>query len=172
VRDEVGKMAGGPTGDTPLFLRVEQLVSVRPSIRETLFAMHDIHELKAVATASPIGGALELLSHLSKVAELGLVTMQGLVACDKILGRHRLGKLFDVVVTREDSPDRAMQLRIALQSLSSSPKDTLFTGDMLDDVLCGRRAGVDTALVGKDPSGDARPDYAFPALIMLKDGIM
>jgi phosphoglycolate phosphatase-like HAD superfamily hydrolase len=65
-----------------------------------------------------------------------------------------------------------VQLRIALQSLSSSPKETLFTGDRLNDVLCGRRAGVDTALVGREPSGDARPDYAFSALVVLKDSIM
>jgi phosphoglycolate phosphatase-like HAD superfamily hydrolase len=172
VREEVSKMAGAPIGNTPLFLNVEQLISIRPSIRETLFAMLDQHELKAVAAVSPMSGAFELLSHLSKVAKLGLVTMQGSAACDKILGRHHLGKLFDVIVTREDSLDRTVQLRIALQSLSSSPKDTLFTGDRLNDVVCGRMAGVDTALVGRDPSGDTRPDYAFPALAMLKDGIV
>jgi phosphoglycolate phosphatase-like HAD superfamily hydrolase len=172
VREEVSKMAGTPIGSTPLYLEVEQLISVRPSIRETLFAMLDLHELKAVASATPISGAFELLSHLSKFAKLGLVTMQGSAACDKILGRHHLGELFDILVTREDSLNRAVQLRIALQSLSSSPKDTLFTGDRLNDVLCGRRAGVDTALVGREPSGDARPDYAFPALVVLKDSIM
>jgi phosphoglycolate phosphatase-like HAD superfamily hydrolase len=171
VRDEVGKMAGAPIGDTPLFLEVEQLVSIRPSMRQTLFAMLDSHELKAVAEASPVSGALELLSHLSKVAKLGLVTMQGTAACDKILGRYRLGELFDVMVTREDSLDRAVQLRIALQSLASPPKDTLFTGDRLSDVVCGRRAGVDTVLLGRELLGDVRPDYAFPALTMLKDSI-
>lgn len=172
VREEVSRMAGAPIGNTPLFLKVEQLISVRPSIRETLFAMLDMHELKAAAAATPMGGALELLSHLSKLAKLGLVTMQGLAACDRILGRYHLGELFDVMATREDSLDRAVQLRIALQSLSSSPKDTLFAGDRLNDVVCGRRTGVDTALVGRDPSGDTRPDYAFPTLAMLKDGIM
>ena len=172
VRNEVGKMAGAPIGNAPLFLKVEQLVSIHPSMRETLFAMLNLHELKGVAEASPVSGAFELLSHLSKVAKLGLVTMQGTAACDKILGRHHLGELFDVLVTREDSLDRAVQLRIALRSLASSPKDTLFTGDRLNDVVCGRKAGVDTALVGRDPSGDIRPDYAFPALTMLKDSIV
>ena len=172
VREEVGKIAGGPFDKVPMFLKVEQLVSVRPSLRETLFAMLDMHELKAVADTTPVRGAVDLLSHLSKVAKLGLVTMQGTAACDKILGRHHLGELFDVLVTREDSLDRAVQLRIALQSLASSPKDTLFTGDRLNDVICGRRVGVDTALVGRGPSGDIRPEYAFPALVMLKDCIM
>ncbi len=172
VREELSKMAGASIGNTPIFLKVEQLISVRPSIRGTLFAMLDLHELKAVAAATPVSGAFELLSRLSKVAKLGLVTMQGLTACDKILGRHHLGDLFDVLVTREDSLDRAVQLRIALQSLSSSPKDTLFTGDRLNDVVCGRRAGVDTALVGKDPPEGTRPDYVFQTLAMLKDSMV
>jgi len=172
VGEEVSRMAGAPIGNEPLFLKVEQLVAVRPSIREALFAMIDTHELSAVAASTPMIGALELLSHLSKVAKLGLVTMQGSTACDKILGRHRLGELFDVLVTREDSLDRTVQLRIALQSLSALPKDTLFTGDRLNDIVCGRRAGVDTVLVGRDSSGDARPDHIFPTLAMLKDGIV
>ncbi len=172
VSEELGKMVGAPIGDAPLFAQVEQLVSVRPSIRDAIFTKLDLHELKAVPAAAPMAGALELLSHISKVAQLGLVTMQGSAACDKILGRHRLGELFDVMVTREDSLDRTMQLRIALQSLSSSPKDTLFTGDGLNDVRCGRKVGVDTALVGSDQTGEARPDYAFTTLAMLKDGII
>lgn len=172
VREEVGKMAGAPVGNTPLFQKVEQLVSIHPSMRETLFAMLDQHELKAVAGASPLTGAVELLSHLAKGAKLGLVTMQGTAACDKVLGRHRLGELFDVLVTREDSLDRAAQLGIALRSLGSPPKETLFTGDRLNDIICGKRAGVDTVLVWKDPSGDIRPDYAFPSLTFFREGIV
>lgn len=83
AREEVGKIAGAPFEKVPMFLKVEQLVSVRPSMRETLFAMLDLHELKAVAEATPVSGAVELLSHLSKVAKLGLVTMQGTAACDR-----------------------------------------------------------------------------------------
>jgi len=172
VREEVGKMAGAPVGNTPLFQKVEQLVSIHPSMRETLFAMLDQHELKAVVGASPLTGAVELLSHLSKDAKLGLVTMQGTAACDKVLGRHRLGELFDVLVTREDSLDRAVQLGIALRSLGSSPKETLFTGDRLNDIICGRRAGVDTVLVWKDPSGDIRPNYSFPNLTLFRESIV
>jgi len=172
VREEMSKIAGAPIENMPLFLKVEQLILVRPSIRESLFAVLDRHELKVVAAATPMDGTIELLSHLSKVAKLGLVTMQGLAACDSILGRYHLGELFDVLVTREDSLDRAVQLRIVLQSLSSLPKDTLFTGDRLNDVVCGRRTGVDTALVGRISSGDTRPDYTFPALAMLRDCIV
>lgn len=172
VREEVSKIAGTEIEDGPIFLKVEQLVSVRPSTRQTLFDMLDQHELKAVAGASPMDGAVNLLSSISKAAKLGLVTMQGTLACDKVLGKYHLGELFDVLVTREESLDRAAQLRIAMRSLDSAPGETLFTGDRLNDVICGRRAGVGTVLVGKDPKGDIKPDYSFPSLSMLRDSLL
>jgi len=172
VREEVGKMTGEPLGAAPLFQRVEQLSVVRPSLTEPLFAMIDSHELKAVAGAVPIEGAVEILSSLSKVAKLGLVTMQGTAACDGVLGRHRLGELFDAIVTREDSLDRAAQLGAALKHMGAFPRETLFIGDRLNDVICGRRAGVDIALVGKEASGDARPDFTFRSLIQLGESLL
>jgi phosphoglycolate phosphatase len=172
ARDEVGKMAGVPLGDAPLFAKMEQLVSVRPSIRESLFAMIDRHELEAVPSSAPAEGALELLTHLSKEAEVGLVTMQGSAACGKVLSKHRFGDFFETRVTREDSLDRAAQLRLALQSLGSAPGDALFTGDLPNDVLCGKKVGVDTLLLGGDPSGSARPTYAYPTLASLRDDIL
>ena len=172
VREDVGKMIGEPFGAAPFFQRVEQLSSVRPSLKEPLFAMIDSHELKAVAGAVPLDGAVELLSSLSKVAKLGLVTMQGTAACDNVLGRHRLGELFDTIVTREDSLDRAAQLGAALKFMGSGPGETLFTGDRLNDVVCGKRAGVDVVLVGKEASGDVRPDFTFPSLIQLKESLL
>lgn len=172
VREEVGKIAGEPLDAVPLFKKVEQLSSVRPSLKAPLFAMLDSHELKAVAGAVPLEGAAELLSSLSKVAKLGLVTMQGTAACDRILGRHRLGELFDAMVTREDSLDRAVQLWVALKSLGAAPGETLFMGDRLNDIICGRRAGVDVVLVGKEAFGDVRPDFTFPSLLQLKESVL
>ena len=172
VREEVSRIAGAPIGSAPLFLKVDQLVAIHPSAKETLFEMLDRHELKAVAEASPMAGAVELLSRLSKGAKVGLVTMQGTAACDRILGLHHLGELFDVTVTREDSLDRTKQLRIAMGSLASSPKDTLFTGDRLDDIISGMKAGVSTVLVGREVTGDIKPNYVFPALNELRDRLV
>lgn len=172
VREDVGKMTGEPFGASPFFQRVEQLSSVRPSLKEPLFAMIDSHELKAVAGTVPLDGAVELLSSLSKAAKLGLVTMQGTSACDRILGRHRLGELFDAIVTRENSMDRAAQLGEVLKLMGAGPRETLFTGDRLNDVICGRRVGVDVVLVGKEATGDVRPDFTFPSLLRLKESLL
>jgi len=142
------------------------------SIRGPLFALLDRHEQKAIAGATPLPGATDLISHLSKLAPLAIVTMQGPATSDAILGRHRLGELFDVVVTREDSLDRAQQLRIALSTLAKAPAETLFTGDRLNDIICGKRAGVQTALVWKEPTAEPRPDHHFPTLAAMSEQIL
>jgi len=169
VREEVGRIAGAPLGDAPLFLKIEQLVSIRPSIKETLFDVLDQHELNAAMEAHPMNGALELLSRLSKEAKLGLVTMQGTAVCDKVLGRYHMGELFDALVTREDSLDRPVQLRIAASAIGLPPRDTLFTADRPNDVICGRKAGVSTAHIGGELPRDVKPDYAFSSLEVLRD---
>ncbi len=173
VREEVGKVVGSAVGELPLFLKVEQSVSVRPSLREPLFALLDSHELKALPSATLMDGASDLLLHLSKEAALGMVTMQGSAACDRLLGKYRLGEFFDTIVTREDSLDRTAQLRFALKTLGSSPSETLFVGDRLNDVQCGKKAGMRTALLRRDPPvGVDAPDYSFPTLALLRDAIL
>ena len=72
------------------------------------------------------------------------------------------------MITREDSLDRADQIRLALNRLGAKPAKTLFTGDRLNDVICGRKAGVDVALVGRRRVDDPKPDYSFPSLIELR----
>ncbi len=171
VREEVARLAGGPFDAVPLFMKVEQLVSVHPSMKETLFALLDRHELAAVGGAKPTEGAVALLQRLEKGSRLGLVTMQGLAACDRLLGRYHVGELFDVIVTREDSLDRGEQVRLALKTLGARPEETLFTGDRLNDVAGGRKAGVKTALLGKPREGDLRPDYVFATLDSLRESL-
>jgi phosphoglycolate phosphatase-like HAD superfamily hydrolase len=45
-------------------------------------------------------------------------------------------------------------------------------GDRLNDIICGRRAGVDVVLVGKEAFGDVRPDFTFPSLLQLKESVL
>ena len=172
VREEVGRMVGETFGPAPLFQRIEQLSSLHPSLKEPLFAILDSHEDRALAGAVPLEGALDLLASLSKTAKLGLVTMQGTAAADKLLGRHRLGELFDAIVTREDSLDRAAQLGIALDSVGAAADEALFTGDRMNDVVCGKRAGVEVVLLGKVASGNVKPDYMFENLVQLKESLL
>lgn len=168
VRNELEALAREPIEGTPLFLRIQQIISAKPALKESIFSLVESHELKAVAAAKPMPGASDLLHSLFEVSKIALVTLQGRRACDEILRRHKLDDLFEAVITREDSLDRALQLEAALNRLRARPKAALFTGDRLDDVVCARKVGVPVALVGRDGADDAKPDYSFPSLLELR----
>ncbi|MDV3244186.1 MAG: HAD hydrolase-like protein [Nitrososphaerales archaeon] len=168
VRRELATLIQEPIEGTPLFLRLQQVISGRPSLKESIFAVVESHELRAVASAKPMPGAVDLLYSLFEVSKLALVTLQGRRACDEILRRHKLADLFEAVITREDSLDRALQLEAALNRLGIRPRAALFAGDRLNDVVCARRVGVPVALVGREASADAKPDYTLASLTELK----
>ena len=65
-----------------------------------------------------------------------LVTTQGKTLTRNIIGSLKLS--FDVIVTREDSLDRAEQLRIVARALSVSPKDILFIGNTEGDSVAAK----------------------------------
>ena len=168
VRAELAALTGGPMDGSPLFLRLEELIAERPSLKSEAFSIIDAHELRAADRAEPLPGAVDLLYALFEIGTVALVPLQGRQALDRILQKHGLSELFEATISREESLDRAGQLTIALGRLGRRPSDALFMGDRLNDVVCARRVGVDVALVGRGVQGDLRPDYSFPSLVELK----
>lgn len=168
VRRELSEITGERMDDAPLFLKLQQVISGRPALRDKLFSIIDTQELKAASDARVMPGASELLYSLFEAGKVALVTMQGRRACEQIIQRHKFADLFETVITREDSMDRAEQLRVALNRMGAQPRTALFTGDRLNDVASARKVGVDVVLVGRDAGGDLKPDYSFPDLIELR----
>jgi phosphoglycolate phosphatase len=168
VRKELAAELGEPIGDSPLFSKLKEAINSRPSLKPRLFSIIESYELRAVESAKQEEGASELLYSLFEAAKLALVTMQGRRVTDDILRAHKLADLFEVVVTREDSIDRAEQLQLAMKRLGAKPAEVLFTGDRLNDVISAKRAGVDVALVGRPRTEDPKPNYYFPNLAELK----
>jgi phosphoglycolate phosphatase-like HAD superfamily hydrolase len=164
ARNTVSKIIGQPIEGKPLFPTLGKVTALHPEMRESLFATLDSFEMAAVPGSKPIEGAIELLGRLGLGSRVALVTMQGSLACSEILRMHGITGLFRAVFTREASLDRAVQLLAALRILEVSPREVLFVGDMQDDVLSARRAGVEIALVRRPPSNDAQPDHAFASL--------
>ena len=169
VRNELAALIKEPIEGTPLFQRVNQVISVRPALKESMFSIIESHELKAADSVKPMPGAVELVYSLFEVSRLALVTLQGKRVCAEILRKHKLLDLFETVVTREDSADRSAQLEAALNRLGVRPKDVLFVGDRLNDVVSAKKVGVPVALVGREMTGDIKPDYSFTGLSQLKD---
>lgn len=168
VRNELAAMIKEPIEGTPLFHKVQQVVAARPALKEGVLHLIESHELKAVESVKPLPGGVELIYSLFEVSKLALVTLQSARVCNEILRRHKVIDLFEAVVTREDSLDRAAQLDAALNRLGVRPRQALFVGDRLNDVVCARKVGVPVALVGKEGSLEPGPDYSFPTLSELK----
>ncbi|MDG6898118.1 MAG: HAD hydrolase-like protein [Nitrososphaerota archaeon] len=167
VREDLSKLMGVPMGNVPLFQKIGETVTSAPSLKPRIFQLIDSYELRASESARPLQGAEELLYSLFETARLALVTMQGRLATEDILRRHKLMDLFETIVTREDSVDRTEQIKLALNRLAAKPGSTLFAGDRMNDLVCGRRAGVNVAIVGREMQ-DTKPDYSFASLAEFK----
>lgn len=168
VRKELAGVMGEEVGESPLFPKIDSVIASRPGLRTRIFSVLDSYELRASKSATPTPGATELVYSLFESAKLALVTMQGRRVVDEIFGRHKLADLFESMVTREDSTDRADQLLMAANRLGARPRDMLFTGDRINDVVAAKRAGVDVVLVGRSQAAEPKPNYAFPSLVELK----
>src|SRR5712691_4918166 len=127
---------------SPLFGSLQKFLLERPDVRESAFAAIDKREAAALANSSLIEGVEETLSKLSESTSLGLVTMQGMRACEGVLRKFGLDRFLPIHVTREDSLQRPQQLRIAMSRLGAKRDEVLFVGDRLNDVTSAAEVGV------------------------------
>lgn len=168
MRADFEALVGERIEAKPLFQEVQRVVSTRPALRQRLLSMIESHELKAIESARPMPGAVEVVYSLFEVSRLALVTLQSRAVCEEILRRHKLLDLFEATVTREESLDRSAQLEAVLNRLGVRPRDALFVGDRLNDVVCARKVGVAVAIVGGGVPKEPKPDYSFTGLADLK----
>jgi phosphoglycolate phosphatase-like HAD superfamily hydrolase len=150
--------------DVSIFKVIKQLTLGQVELRADLFAAIDAHEVPAAELATPVEGALDLISSLATRAGIALVTMQGKPACTRVLSRYGVSERFHVVITREDSLDRVDQLRAAAKALDVHLQESLFVGDKRGDLEAGREVGARVALVGTRARKEWRPDYFCPKL--------
>jgi phosphoglycolate phosphatase-like HAD superfamily hydrolase len=151
VREELQRLTGTSLRFNPFFLDVQTVVAKDPLLLGPMMRTIDEYEARAVPEARLEDGAIDVLSGLSRKAELSLVTMQGRAACDMILERLGMGKFFASRFTREDSMDRTAQLRMALGSLGAKEAEALFVGDRINDLKAARAAGVRFVMIRKRP---------------------
>jgi pyrophosphatase PpaX len=97
-------------------------------------------------------GVRELLETLKERGyTLAIVTSRLPSTTTEGLEKYGLSACFDLIVTCDDckkfKPDPEPVL-IALEKLGKKPEEALMVGDTLNDILCARRAGVKSVLVG------------------------
>lgn len=111
----------------------------------------------------PYEGVRDLLAGLqSRGHELAVVTSKSEYLAMRGLAHLRLARFFDTIVgcdsTTRHKPDPA-PVRLALARLDCDPRDAVFVGDSVHDVIAGNAAGVATvaALWGAFGRADLEP---------------
>lgn len=151
VRAQLQKLTGTSLRFSPFFLDLQTIVAKDPLLLGPIMRTIDEYEAKAIPGAKLQEGAMDALSALSRKAKLSLVTMQGRAACDKLFETLGIGRFFASSFTREDSMDRAAQLRMALEGLGARQSEAFFVGDRINDLKAARAVGVRFVMIRKRP---------------------
>jgi HAD superfamily hydrolase (TIGR01549 family) len=117
----------------PLLEAVSKLDEVA---RGQVFKIWDLAELAASAGMTVNQQGMRIYSFFATKPK-ALVTMQGKAVVNAIL--EKLGLTFDVILTREDSLNRAEQLKLAAEKLEASFGDVLFVGNSENDALAAKQ---------------------------------
>ncbi|MDD5317615.1 MAG: HAD family hydrolase [Candidatus ainarchaeum sp.] len=115
-----------------------------------------------------VPGAKKLLFALHrKGIRMGIVSNGSGVRIRKEIRERGISKMFKIVVTADEIPDfkpSPKGIVYALGAMRAKPSEAMYVGDMVEDVIAGKRAGVATMGVatGKHPPkkiAEAGPDF-------------
>lgn len=131
------------------------------------------HEGFAAATAVPIEGALDIVKRIRDAGlKTAILTNNGRPAVDKILEQIPLGKHFDVIQTRHESPKPKPYpdglLKVASE-LGVERNEIVYVGDALIDGTAAQRAGIEfwgvaTGETASEKLREAGASRVFPSL--------
>lgn len=161
VKEELGSLTGSQEFKS-VFPTIVEILAKKPGLSKQAFSIIDRYELEAVPFARLYDGSQALLAKLSEVTKLSLVTMQGEKACSMMLQMFSLKQYFISYFTRDDSLDRADQVRLALGSMRTKPSTSMFVGDRLNDLNAAKKVGIPFTMIrthGDDPEEDDLPVY-------------
>jgi HAD superfamily hydrolase (TIGR01549 family) len=117
---------------------LEVVSKVDAATRGQVFEVWEKAELEASTRMTINREGMKLYEKFAQKPK-ALVTMQGRTLANNVLGK--LGLVFDVILTREDSLDRAEQLRIAAETLKTETAKVLFVGNTKNDATAARKTG-------------------------------
>lgn len=115
-------------------------------VRKQALAIAEKYELEAAKTTNLLPGVMEVLKTLKGMGlKIGVCTVNSEKSVKQILQRFKMGKLFDVVISREHvknvKPDTE-HLAATLESLGISSKEVLVVGDSTADMKCARKLDI------------------------------
>ena len=115
---------------------LEAVSKLDEATRGQVFKVWDLAELAAASKMAVNQEGVSLYDFFVKKPK-ALVTMQGKTLVAAML--EKLGLTFDVVLTREDSLNRAEQLKLAAQKLSAKLENVLFVGNSENDAAAAKQ---------------------------------
>jgi phosphoglycolate phosphatase/pyrophosphatase PpaX len=93
----------------------------------------DQEDLEALCTLKAIG------------VKLGLITLRSRRSAEKALEKMGLNEFFDIVLTRDEGPEKASQIVRACDGLGCRVDEVLYVGFSRGDAIAGAQVGCMTA---------------------------
>jgi len=108
-------------------------------------------ETQAANNFEIIDDAIDTLNYFkNRNYSLSLVTMQCMKAAKLVLDKMQISELFSSIITRDDSPQRSIQIKNSVEILSLSPDNVIVIGDRIHDVKSAKEVGCSAILFNKD----------------------
>lgn len=129
---------------------IETVSRLDEKARKEVFKVWDRAELEASTRITVNEAGVAVYRKFSQKRK-ALVTMQGKALVKFVL--RRLGLQFDFMITREDSLNRADQLRNASQKLGTPVQDLLFVGNTECDLHAAEKIGCQFLRMENEETG-------------------
>ncbi len=136
---------------SPLIPSIIEHAKNNQNVIDEAFKIVCDEELIAAETLEEIEGLHDVINYvISKNYTVSLVTMQCKRSLDIILKKLSLEKKFSTILTRDDYPDRFLQIKKTSEILNLNTSDIIMIGDRVHDINSANQANCKSILVNRD----------------------
>lgn len=119
--------------------------------------------IKAISRIKLINNADKVVKDLAFSYKLAIVSSRGEKGLNLLIDLYKLRKYFPVVISREDvakHKPHPQSIKKALTKLKTGPENSVYIGDMEEDILAAKAAGVISIFVKGKKKEDYNADYS------------
>lgn len=135
----------------PLLISLQEDYGVENG-EKLYYAFREFNETNHDEIAKPFTGIPDAIYDLKKMGyKLGIVTSKRMEMLKRGLKLLNLENIFDVLIAAESTTEHKPKpgpILVACEKIGVEPCDTLYVGDSVFDILCGKNAGAKTCGVG------------------------
>lgn len=154
--------------DKLLGLKTKDILrALLPNIKEKeldkIYEYSKEESFKAVSRIILINGAKNILEQLANSYKLGVASSRGKRTIDALLDKFKLRFYFKSIISREDTTCHKPHPESILKTLSQlkmKAKEAVYVGDMEEDVLAAKAAGVISIFVKHKRKENYKADFS------------